>query len=322
MRERVWAARGRAATRAFFSANPARFQGVRRRLRVVAEALGFLLLLSFVAGRGAGPWAASFDRLAMAWAAGLLIVAVATYVHEVGVARRLLRDLVTPGPAVDRGALLGIPIASLDDPGGRGAAEEAPADLTIDDYDPLTLRGRSLFRLALAFRAALAGLPSQVEEAVREIDRADLGPWEQRVLEAVRTLSALASGDRQRAARLAPLALETGHPEVDRMVAVALVRAAWNDRERLLAVSRALSLGGRDAAAMSRLAEVRVRDLASANMAGRALREAGAGVSVDAAEQPFDPDTLREISEDAREVGDADLAERLLARAERDGLYR
>jgi hypothetical protein len=312
-----WTQRGRSAVRAFLSVAPSRYRRIRSRLRVAAEALGFLLLLSVVAGRGNGPTAPAFDRAALVWVAGLLLLATATYVHEVGVARRLLRKTVSPERLSPR------PLAPSVGDEPRDELPTGALDLTIDDYDPLTLRGRSLFQLALGFRAVLAGLPTQADAAVREIDRADLGPWESRVLESVRTLSALASGDRQRAARLAPLALETGHPEVDRLVAVALVRAAWHDAERLLAVSKALSLGGADAVALGRLAEVRVRDLGSAKIRGPRVGEGAPGAtSLEAFADSLDAATLRQISEDAREVGDPGLAERLLARAEGSGLYR
>jgi hypothetical protein len=311
-----WAEKRRSAVAAFFSVAPIAFQRLRARLRVAAEAFAFLLLLSVVAGRGNGPSAPAFDHVAMLWAAGLVLLVAVAYVHEVGVARRLLRLTVSSEPLASE-------TLPLRGHAGAKQPEALPLDLAIEDYDPLTLRGRSLFQLSLAFRAALAGFPTRAEEAVREIDRADLGPWELRVLEAVRTLSALAHGDRQRAARLAPLALETGHPEVDRLVAVALVRAAWHEAERLLAVSRALSLGGPDAVALARLAEVRVHDLGAAKInAARPADGPSLGDSFEAFADSLEPGLLRQVSEDAREVGDTGLAERLLARAEGSGLYR
>lgn len=278
----------RFATRAIhttFSPALVPFRRIRARLRLVFEAAALLVLLGFVAGRGSGPHAGHFDTLALVALSIALVVTVAGYVHEVACARRFLRDVVQ----------------GIDDPG-------LPNDFDPLGFEPYTLRGRSLFHLGAAFRDVVAGRTTRSEKALDAVDRADLGPWELRVYEACRTLAALTHGRSHVVSRLAPLALATGHDAVDRAVATALVRGAWQDGTRLAAIERSLRLGGPDALRLATLASIRVVDLAGAP------------------DQPrfggLPPEALHLASEDARAVGDVDLAERLLAEAEREGVYR
>lgn len=272
------------AIQSFFSTDPSVYRGFRSRLRLALEATGFVAFLAFLGGRGAGPFASGFD--ALAWGCTLLAVGVlvAAYAHEVGVARRFLREAVY----------------------GEGTA--ADAGLVLATFDPYTLRGRSLFQLGVAFRDAASSRPTRAEEALQVVDRSDLGPWESRIYEATRTLSALARGEATRAARLAPLALATGRADVDRTVALALLRGAWLDTGRLESVERALRLGGPEAVRLATLATFRVAELSGTRGRWRIGDN--------------EASTLLDASEDARLVGDPDLAEKLLAEAESGGVYR
>jgi len=268
-----------------FSPALAPFRRIRTRLRLAFEATALVTLLAFVAGRGSGPHADNFDALALLALGVAAAVLFGGYVHEVGCARRFLREVVQGGESVG-----------------------LPADLDPGDFDPYTLRGRSLFQLGAAFRDVVAGRTTRGDRALDLVDRAELGPWELRIYEACRTLAALSRGERHVASRLAPLALATGHDEVDRAVAVALVRGAWQDPVRLRAIERSLCLGGPDAVRLATLAGLRAAELA--DTVGR-LPAVG-----------LLPETLHQASEDARSVGDDELAERLLAEAERGGVYR
>lgn len=271
----------------FFAPVPRSFRAVRTRLRLGLEVIATGALLTFVLGRGEGSLAPSFDLAAGGFVVVGALVIVIGYVHEVGTARRFLRDTVSE------------------------RLPHAPEDVAA--FEPSTLRGRSLFALGTAFAAALSGEPSRAETALRDVQREDLGPWESRVYDATRTLAALGRGDLGQAARYAPLALATGHGDVDRTVALALVRGGWNDRLRLAAVERALSQGGPEAVRLAALARLRLGTLQ-----GSPRDDAGCG----GGPAGLDPSALLLASADARAVGDRELAERLLADAESGGVYR
>lgn len=165
---------------------------------------------------------------------------------------------------------------------------------------PKMLLGRpeSVYALAEAFLAVRRRDTISAESALARVARDDLGAWEQRVFDAVRALARLEESDQKRAAELAPLALPTGAPAVDRALAVAMVRAAWKDDLRLRAIARALEGVGDHVRDVWLAAEARL---------GRAPEGAGdAHVAAVA----------------AGEIGDDELRERLLvARAESRG-YR
>lgn len=220
----------------------------------------------------------------MAWlplgvfvAAGLAVAAVALYVFDIARAHRALSAVVR-----------------------RGAT---PAPLARPALH--TPRARSVAALAQAFWLARRGDALGAERALAVVVRDELGGWEQRVLDATRALACLEHRDVARAAKLAPLALPTHDPQVDRALARVLVRDAWGDAARLAAIGRALGEAGPHLDDCRALARLRELDLVT----GEPGRE-------------HPPELLSRAATEAHELGEAAFGDRLLQLAERRGAYR
>lgn len=166
-------------------------------------------------------------------------------------------------------------------------------------------RVQSLYHLRDAFRASRGGDGLQAEVSLRRVERADLGAWESRVHEAVRVLVCLDRGEADRAAQLAPLALPTGNPALDRRLGCLMIRAAWDNETRLSAIERGLYAAGGPLHDLVLLCRVRIDELAH----GQIL-------------QSFAPRVCTRVSVAASEVGDERLALALLAHATGQGAYR
>jgi hypothetical protein len=191
------------------------------------------------------------------------------------------------------------------------------SNLRLDDArqrpDPEAMAGiasasaQALHRLALATDAVRRGRNADAANLAAGIDRTRLRRSELALLEAVRAMVSLGLGDHDRAAQLAVLALPTGLPEIDEALGRAVLSQAWHDERRLSSVDRAwqkagIELGGDGALPrMRRLTRLRFEP-------ERRMRVA--------------PVEARELADEARAIGDDDLALELSAAAHRSGTYR
>lgn len=210
-------------------------------------------------------------------AAGVALAAAALYWLDIARARRALCAVVE-----------------------RGASPSPLAHPALH-----TLRARSMAALGRGFWLVRRGDVIGAELALGGVVREELGAWEQRVLDATRALACLENLDVARAAKLAPLALPTLAPEVDRALARVLVRDAWADATRLVAIGRALAAAG--------------PHLDDSRLVAR-LREAELLTGELDADQP--PEVLSRAAIEAHELGEAAFGDRLLQLAERRGAYR
>jgi hypothetical protein len=186
------------------------------------------------------------------------------------------------------------PIAELD-----AAVDEAPGPLLPRTADALEALARAVTDARLErYDAAWLRLSS--------IDRELLRPEEVHLLEAVRAIVSLGLGDPHRAAQQAAVALPTGSDDLDAHLGRTLVADAWSDRARLRATLTAwnrVGVGGSTASPLGRLEKlVRVR------IEPRDIERVS---SADA----------RALADEARLLGDEDLATELDARA-RTTAYR
>ena len=176
----------------------------------------------------------------------------------------------------------------------------------------------ALRRLALAVDAARRGrygeandwyptVPRERHPPAARAPREARRPAERALLEAVRAMVSLGLGDDRRAARQAILALPTGSDEMDRSLGRAVIADAWRDPDRLGAIDRAWGEAGVDADGTGTLPVLR-----------RLVR-----VKVDAeALDAVAPADARALSDEARAIGDDDLAGELDYRARRSQTYR
>ncbi len=165
----------------------------------------------------------------------------------------------------------------------------------------------ALRRLALAVDAARRGRYGEANDWYPTVPRELLRPEELALLEAVRAMVSLGLGDDRRAARQAILALPTGSDEMDRSLGRAVIADAWRDPDRLGAIDRAWGEAGVDADGTGTLPVLR-----------RLVR-----VKVDAeALDAVAPADARALSDEARAIGDDDLAGELDYRARRSQTYR
>jgi hypothetical protein len=167
----------------------------------------------------------------------------------------------------------------------------------------LTSRAESLTALAAAFSYARAGDTIAAEVALARVDRCDLGPWESRVVDAVRALVSVEVADEIRAAQLVPLALPTGDLAVDRALAAVAVRAAWDDERRLSVLGRGVTAAGAHLDDVGALCSLRSDEL-------RGHLEV------------LPPACPPEVVDRARDVGDDRFADLLASLAARRGVYR
>jgi hypothetical protein len=114
-------------------------------------------------------------------------------------------------------------------------------------------------------------------------------------------------GDTARAAQLAVLALPTGAADVDVPLGRAVLADAWADTRRLCAIDDAWEAAGVRSGGGDTLA--RLRALLRLRIEPQAVER-------------LRPIEATALSEEARAVGDDDLAAELAARARRSGAYR
>lgn len=155
----------------------------------------------------------------------------------------------------------------------------------------------SLRRLAAAVEAVRRTRYAEADALVPQIERRLLRPEEVQLLEAVRAMVSVGLGKTEVGARQAVTALPTGSEDLDACLGRAVVMDAWNDPARLGAIQRAWDEAGVEAGPLSRLRTlVRIR------------LDAG---HIEAVETP----KARELSDEARAIGDDDLASELDARS-------
>ena len=161
-------------------------------------------------------------------------------------------------------------------------------------------------RLAVAVDQARRGSLKRANEVVSEVERRLLRDDEVRLLEAIRALSTLASGDKRRAAQQAVLALPSGSEAIDADLGRVVVEDAWREPARLAAIDAAWDKEGIGVDHDGALARLRVLVR---------MRAFGGDVaSLGHAE-------ARALVDDARAIGDEDLATELESHA-RSGTYR
>lgn len=166
-------------------------------------------------------------------------------------------------------------------------------------------RVASLLALRDAFVAIRGGDGLLAEVELRKVDRADLGPWEARVYQAVLVLLHLERGEAVRAAQVAPLALPTGNEDLDRRLGCMMVKAAWQDERRLGAIEEALYAAGGALHDLVLLCRVHREEMARNEILQR-----------------FSPRVCMRVSQAALDVGDERLATALLALSDSKGPYR
>jgi hypothetical protein len=155
----------------------------------------------------------------------------------------------------------------------------------------------SLLRLAEAVRAARQARYPEADSLAEEVQRDLLRPEEVQLLDAVRAMVSMGLGATARAAQQAVVALPTGSEDLDTCLGRALVRDAWNDPGRLDAIQRAWEEAGVEGGPLSRL-RILVRIRLDAE-------------HLEAVETP----EARALSDEARAIGDDELAAELDARS-------
>jgi len=199
------------------------------------------------------------------------------------------RQVASARDAVWRAACL-----SVDD------ARQRPEEASTRILAPTT---GSLCQLAHAIDEVRRGLYVAANERIVLIERRLLRPEELQLLDAVRAMISVGLGATARAAQQATLALPTGSDELDTCLGRTVVSEAWNDADRLTAIEAAWDRAGVSRGPLSRLRSlVRIR--------------------LDGAELDTMPTPeVRELSDEARAIGDDALAAELDARS-RPAAYR
>jgi hypothetical protein len=158
----------------------------------------------------------------------------------------------------------------------------------------------ALHRLAAAVNDVRRGSYTEANDRIPSIDRSLLRPEEAQLLDAARAMVSLGLGDSRRAAQQAAVALPTGSVDLDVCLGRAMIADAWNVPERLRAIDHAWERAGiahDPGGILSRL-----QKLARIRVDARLLEQ------IQALE-------ARELSNEARAIGDDDLAADLDARA-------
>jgi hypothetical protein len=158
----------------------------------------------------------------------------------------------------------------------------------------------ALHRLAVAVDDVRRGRYAAATEALPQIDRDLLRSEENQLLDAVRALISLGLGDSQRAARQAVAALPTGSEELDSRLGRTVVTEAWKDPARLLAIYDAWERAG--------LHHDRKGAL------GRLQRLTRLRIDTSALDH-LHAEEARDLADEARAIGDDDLANDLDARS-------
>jgi hypothetical protein len=161
----------------------------------------------------------------------------------------------------------------------------------------------SLARLAEAVHAVRRGHYVAAADLLPRIERRLLRPEEGQLLDAVRAMISVGLGSTQRAAQQAVAALPTGSEDLDTCLGRTVVSEAWNDPTRLTAIQTAWDRAGVRRGPLSRLSTlVRIR------------------LDADQLDTVPGPEA-RDLSDEARAIGDDALAAELDARS-RPAAYR
>ena len=204
------------------------------------------------------------------------------------------RDLNEARALVERAALL-----SLNDPNQR------PPEL--HNVPRLSPTVTALHYLAVAIDAARRGQYREAHDLVPRIERVRLRPWELQLLDATGAIISIGLGDNHRAARQAILALPTGSDDLDASLGRAILAAAWTNPARLRVIELVWHKAGVDLDGRTTL--TRLRRL----------------VRIRTGQQDLDQLTSEEaraLSEDARALGDEELAADLTLQARHLRSYR
>jgi hypothetical protein len=161
----------------------------------------------------------------------------------------------------------------------------------------------SLYRLAEAVHCVRRARYAEAGALVPQIHRDLLRPEEIQLLDAVGAMVSMGVGSSKRAAQQAVAALPTGSEELDACLGRTVIADAWNDPARLRAIGAAWERAGVARGPLGRLLGlVRIR------IDTRALDE-------------IEVPEARELSDEARAIGDDELASELDARS-RPNAYR
>jgi hypothetical protein len=161
----------------------------------------------------------------------------------------------------------------------------------------------ALYRLAEAVHAVRRGRYAGANDLVPHIRRDLLRPEEAQLLDAVCAMVSMGLGATRRAAQQAVVALPTGSEELDACLGRTVIADAWNDPVRLRAIGAAWERAGVVRGPLGRLLGlVRLR------IDTRGLDE-------------IEVPEARELSDEARAIGDDELASELDARS-RPNAYR
>jgi hypothetical protein len=224
--------------------------------------------------------------LSARWGLGAWIVPVMLTALSVVAARQVsaARD------AVWRAACLSLDdAAQLPSPATRGHAVAPTA--------------RSLVRLAEAVDLVRRGNFAAAMVLVPLIERELLRPEEAHLVDAVRAMISVGLGATDRAARQAVTALPTGSDDLDATLGRTMITEAWQDPARLAAIRAAWVRAGVDAGPLHRLTRLTRLRIDTRGMESLAAQEA------------------KELSDEARAIGDEELAAELDARG-RQNAYR
>ncbi len=197
------------------------------------------------------------------------------------------RSVLTARTRVWRAACL-----ELDDP-----RQPPEADSARPTLPPSAI---ALHRLAVAVDDVRRCRYAEATASLPHIDRDLLRSEEIQLLDAVRALISLGLGDSQRAARQAVAALPTGSEELDSRLGRTVVTEAWKDPARLLAIYEAWERAG--------LHHDRRGALGRLQRLTRLRIDEGAVEHLHAEE-------ARDLADEARAIGDDDLANDLEARS-------
>lgn len=155
----------------------------------------------------------------------------------------------------------------------------------------------TLVRLAEAVDAVRRGRYVDANELLPHIQRNLLRREEVHLVEAVRAMISVGLGSTERAAQQAATALPTGSDDLDTHLGRTLVADAWNEPERLVAIERAWDRAGIRHGPLSRL--------------GTLVRIRVDGARIEDLSTP----EARALSDEARAIGDDELAAELEARS-------
>jgi hypothetical protein len=205
----------------------------------------------------------------------------------------LAGEVLSARESVVRAALL-----PLDQPGQR------PRRRAIDRFTAPS--AVTLNALAAAIDSARRGRFAEANDLCRLVQRDLLHPAEARLLDATRAMVSLGLGDRRRAAQQAAAALPTGCAEIDATVGRAILAEAWMVEERLRAIDAAWGAAGVGEACDDVLP--RLRALVRARLDPPSIAALPAVAA-------------QELADEARALGDLELASELAARG-RSGAYR